>query len=198
MLGDRVKEMRERKAWSQGHLADAAELNIRTVQRIEAGEPCSYETLLSLAAALGVDVSQLEPENRNGDDKKPFSLLRAAVAAIAILPAAVFVTVNLLRSAMGLAGPYEMLASAGRQFMGFDTFNAVSPFVFLGGAAVALAICLPAVVHIRARTDGGTITVSGIQVRTQRLPLLLAATALLSAATLMIYAAVEQFRSAMP
>ena len=67
MLGDRVKEMRERKAWSQGHLADAAGLNIRTVQRIEGGEPSSKETMLSLAAALGVDVSELELENRQGD-----------------------------------------------------------------------------------------------------------------------------------
>ena len=198
MLGDRVKQMRKRKAWSQGHLAEAAELNIRTVQRIEAGEPCSYETMLSLAAALGVDVSELEPENRNGHDKKPFSLLRAAIAALVCLPSAVFVTVNLLRSAMGLAGPYETLASVGQRIMRFETFNAVSPFVLLGGAALAVAICLPALVRVRAKIDCGMLTISGIQIRAQRLPLILAVTALFSAATLLTYVTIEQFRSLAP
>jgi transcriptional regulator with XRE-family HTH domain len=198
MPGDRVKEMRERKAWSQGHLADAAGLNIRTVQRIEAGEPCSYETMLSLAAALGVEVSQLEPENRQGDRNASFSKMRAVVAAVAMLPAALFIGVNLLRSSIGLAAPYNLLASAGQRIMAFETFNAVSPFVFLGGAAVALAICLPALVRVRAKVDGGMLTISGVQVRAQRLPLILAVTALLSAATLLTYVAIEQFRSLAP
>ena len=198
MLGDRVKDMRERKAWSQGHLADAAGLNIRTVQRIEAGEPCSYETMLSLAAALGVHVSQLEPENRNEEATGPFSFPRAAFAGLAILPAATFVAVNLLRSATGLAGPYEMLASVGHRIMGFETFNRVSPFVFFAGVGIALVICLPAILHIRAKADDRTITVSGIQVRTQPLPIALAVTALLSAVALIMYAAAEQFHNALP
>ena len=198
MPSDRVKEMRERKAWSQGHLADAAGLNIRTVQRIEAGEPCSYETVLSLAAALNVDVSQLEPENRQGDRNASFSKMRAVVAAVATLPAALFIGVNLLRSSIGLAAPYHLLASSGQRIMAFETFNAVSPFVFLGGAAVALAICLPALMRVRAKVDGGMLTISGVQVRSQRLPLILATTALLSAATLLTYVAIEQLRTLAP
>ncbi|MEP6982530.1 MAG: helix-turn-helix transcriptional regulator [Sphingomicrobium sp.] len=195
MLGERVKDMRERKAWSQGHLADAAGLNIRTVQRIEAGELCSYETMLSLSAALGVDVSQLEPENRRGDRKASFSKMRTAVAALGILPAALFIGVNVLRSAIGLSAPYELLASAGQRIVAFETFNAVSPFVFFGGAAVALAICLPALVRVRAKIDSGQLTISGIQVSAQRLPLILTATALFSAAILLTYVALEQVSS---
>ena len=42
------------------------------------------------------------------------------------------------------------------------------------------------------------LTISGIQVRVQHLPLILAATALLSAATLLTYVAVEQLRSLAP
>jgi hypothetical protein len=79
--------------------------------------------------------------------------------------------------------------------MAFETFNAVSPFVFLGGAAVALAICLPALVRVRAKVDGAMVTISGIQVRAQRLPLMLALTALSCAATLLTYVAIEQVRS---
>ena len=60
MSGDRVRELREVRCWSEAHLADATRLNVRTVQRIEAGEPCSYETMMGLAAALGVDVATLE------------------------------------------------------------------------------------------------------------------------------------------
>ena len=65
MTGDQVKALREAKCWSQAHLAEAAGLNIRTVQRIEAGEPCAPETMLSLAAALDVEISKL---GRRGDD----------------------------------------------------------------------------------------------------------------------------------
>jgi transcriptional regulator with XRE-family HTH domain len=196
MLGERVKEMRERKAWSQGHLADAAGLNIRTVQRIEAGESCSYETMLSLSAALGVDVSQLEPENRQGRHSTLLSKTRAGVAGLAILPAALFIGVNLLRLGIGLDAPYELLASAGQRIVAFKTFNTLSPYVFVGGPAVALAICLPALVQVRAKVDGGLVTISSIQVRAQRLPLILAATALISVAILLTYVAVEQVRSA--
>ncbi len=193
MLGHRVKEMRERNAWSQGHLADAARLNIRTVQRIEAGEPCSYETMLSLSAALNVDVSLLEPESRQGDRNLSFSKMRTAIAGVALFPAVLFIGVNLLRSSIGLAGPYDLLATSGQQVMAFETFNAVSPFIFLGGAAVALALCLPALVRLRAKVDSGMVTISGIQLRAQRLPLILSMTALLTAATLLMYAAIEQF-----
>ena len=198
MSGDRVKEMRERKAWSQCHLADAAGLNIRTVQRIEAGEPCSYETLLSLSAALGVNVSQLEPENRQGDRSGSFSKMRAAIAGLALLPAALFIGVNVLRSSISVSAPYDLLAFSGQQIMAFKTFNALSPFVFLGGAAVALMTCLPALVSVRAKVGSGMITISGIQVRAQRLPLVLAVAAMLITTSLLTYVAIEQLRSLAP
>lgn len=69
MSGETLRKLREAKSWSQAHLAQAAGLNVRTVQRIEAGEPCSYESMLSLAAALGTDVASLNwsrvPRERN-------------------------------------------------------------------------------------------------------------------------------------
>lgn len=54
-----VRKLREAKSWSQEHLASAAGLSTRTVQRVEADGIGSAETRLGLAGALGVAVSQL-------------------------------------------------------------------------------------------------------------------------------------------
>jgi DNA-binding XRE family transcriptional regulator len=59
--GDMVRALREEKSWSQEHLADAAGLSVRTVQRVESDAIGSAETRLALAAALSVPVSSLMP-----------------------------------------------------------------------------------------------------------------------------------------
>src|ERR1043165_2367559 len=112
MLGEKLKRLREAKSWGQAHLADAAALNVRTVQRIEAGEPASNETLLSLAAALNVDVAEMEPEAR-GPASNGTSRSRLAVALLLVSPASSFIAVNLLRSLAGISGPFDALAEAG-------------------------------------------------------------------------------------
>ena len=55
----KIKRWREERAWSQEHLADAAGIGLRTIQRIENGEKASRETVMALAAAFGVDVLAL-------------------------------------------------------------------------------------------------------------------------------------------
>lgn len=57
--GDKIKTLRDAKAWSQAHLAEAAGLSLRTVQRVEAEGTASAETRLAIAAALGVSVEDL-------------------------------------------------------------------------------------------------------------------------------------------
>jgi DNA-binding XRE family transcriptional regulator len=54
-----VRRLREAKSWSQEHLAAAAGLSTRTVQRVEADSIGSAETRLALAAALDVPVAEL-------------------------------------------------------------------------------------------------------------------------------------------
>ena len=54
-----LKALRQEKAWTQDHLAMAAGLTARTVQRAERSGHCSAETVLALAGALDVDVSLL-------------------------------------------------------------------------------------------------------------------------------------------
>ncbi|BEM86669.1 DNA-binding protein [Serratia marcescens] len=55
----RIRPLRLEKGWSQEQLATIAGLSTRTVQRIENGEQASLETLTAIAAALGVQVSDL-------------------------------------------------------------------------------------------------------------------------------------------
>ena len=55
----KIRRWREERQWSQEHLAELAGIGLRTVQRIETGEPAARDTLLALAAAFNVDVSAL-------------------------------------------------------------------------------------------------------------------------------------------
>ena len=59
--GEAVRALRERKSWSQEHLANASGLSVRTVQRVEVENAGSAETRLALAAALDVPVADLIP-----------------------------------------------------------------------------------------------------------------------------------------
>lgn len=54
-----LRQLREERAWTQEHLADAAGVSLRTVQRIEREGNASADSRLALAAAFGVDVSIL-------------------------------------------------------------------------------------------------------------------------------------------
>lgn len=57
--GEKVRDLREQKSWSQEHLASASGLSVRTIQRVEAQGTSLPETRLALAAALGVPASAL-------------------------------------------------------------------------------------------------------------------------------------------
>ena len=61
--GALVRTLREQKSWSQEHLASAAGLSVRTVQRVETESSGSSETRLALGAALGVTASKLSSES---------------------------------------------------------------------------------------------------------------------------------------
>lgn len=58
-----IQKLRLKRGWSQQQLADASGLNVRTIQRIEAGQPASPESLKCLAAVFEVDFATLTPEN---------------------------------------------------------------------------------------------------------------------------------------
>ena len=60
--GNRVRRFREKKAWTQEHLAAAAELSVRTIQRAEEGA-MSAETLTAITGALDVAVKDITSEH---------------------------------------------------------------------------------------------------------------------------------------
>jgi len=57
-----VQKLRLQRGWSQQQLADLSGLSIRTVQRIENGQPASIETMKSLASVFEIDFTQLQRE----------------------------------------------------------------------------------------------------------------------------------------
>ncbi len=56
--GSKIRTLRERKAWTQEHLAGAARISPRTVQRAEEGV-MSAETRAAIAGALDISVESL-------------------------------------------------------------------------------------------------------------------------------------------
>lgn len=77
----RVRQLRLGKSWSQELLAGKAGVNLRTIQRIEAGGGASLATRRRVAAALGVDVSALGPPDAG---RRP-SILVGVYALMAVL-----------------------------------------------------------------------------------------------------------------
>lgn len=54
-----LRRERELRAWTQSHLAEVADLSMRTVQRIERTGDVSMESASALAAALNLDLAAL-------------------------------------------------------------------------------------------------------------------------------------------
>ena len=59
MINNQIKKLRIEKGLSQEQLAEKANISVRTVQRLEAGNDGSIATLNLIANALGVKVSEL-------------------------------------------------------------------------------------------------------------------------------------------
>lgn len=109
--GSLVQKLRLRHGWSQEQLAALCALNVRTIQRIESGQPPSLETLRALASVFEIDITALkEPEmdrptmpSVSQDEMLAFAQVRrikgfylhliqylVAVGAMAIVNAAVY------------------------------------------------------------------------------------------------------------
>lgn len=55
----RVSKLRKEKGWTQEKLSEKSYVTVRTIQRLEAGEDVSLDTLASISNALSVRVSDL-------------------------------------------------------------------------------------------------------------------------------------------
>lgn len=52
--GDIVKQIRKDKGWTQAHLAEVCDVNLRTIQRVENQGSASVETIMALCVAFDV------------------------------------------------------------------------------------------------------------------------------------------------
>jgi transcriptional regulator with XRE-family HTH domain len=87
-----IKAERERRAWSQEHLATAAGLSLRTVQRVETAGSASPETVRALAAVFGVDLAALRMPAAQPAQTAAFHWRYAAIAASAVVALGLLVT----------------------------------------------------------------------------------------------------------
>lgn len=55
-----VQKLRLQRGWSQEQLAEVSGLSVRTIQRLEGGQPGSLETLKALAAVFEIDLQRLK------------------------------------------------------------------------------------------------------------------------------------------
>lgn len=65
-----VKKARQERAWPQQQLATIADVNLRTIQRLEKDGTASFETLRGVASAFGIDVKELNPTSTTKERSK--------------------------------------------------------------------------------------------------------------------------------
>ncbi|GAA0199302.1 hypothetical protein GCM10009123_03290 [Kangiella japonica] len=67
-----VRKLRLRNGWSQEQLAEMTGLSVRTIQRIERGQPASLESQKTLAAVFEVDIATFQPpEKQSRNTQEP-------------------------------------------------------------------------------------------------------------------------------
>jgi transcriptional regulator with XRE-family HTH domain len=76
-----IRKLRESRSWTQEHLASASGVSLRTIQRMEADGSASAESRLSIAAALGVPVENINLAAAAGETLRSVELRRIAVGA---------------------------------------------------------------------------------------------------------------------
>lgn len=67
----KLKQLRESKAWSQAQLADVAGISLRTVQRIEKSGVASSESVMSICSAYDIQTNDLIEKEELAIDMAP-------------------------------------------------------------------------------------------------------------------------------
>ena len=116
----------------------------------------------------------------------------AVIGTLLLLAPLYFVSASLLKYGLGIGflfDPLEaFLSVAGRRVV----FNVVSPFVFLGGLSIALALNIYAIARLNVSREDGMI-VSTVRIKLGVWNIAVAAVSVLLLATLVGYAFLENF-----
>lgn len=70
---NKLKNLRETKAWSQAHLADVAGLSLRTIQRIEKLGVASPDSVKAICSSYDIEASELIKSESGHNDAQPGS-----------------------------------------------------------------------------------------------------------------------------
>jgi transcriptional regulator with XRE-family HTH domain len=76
-----IQKLRLQRGWSQEQLSEMSGVSVRTVQRLEAGQPASLESMKALAAVFEVEIDQLK--ETDGDTLDPMEISHEQALAIA-------------------------------------------------------------------------------------------------------------------
>ena len=71
---EKIKSLRHSKGWTQQHLADACDLSLRTIQRVERHGAASKESALSLCAVFEQTIESIIPPVEEPGEVVTFSL----------------------------------------------------------------------------------------------------------------------------
>ena len=172
-LAEKIRKLRNEKAWSQAQLAEVASLNIRTVQRVELNGNCSQETLLALASAFDIEVEELTiflAQKFKTKSKFSFNLFglkldfdwfksRTAfvLGLIIIFPAIYFMSASVLKYNLGISVFFEPLEIFYSSSEILKYFNLISPVIFLSGIVGAFIVNLLVMLSIRLWRENGVI-----------------------------------------
>jgi transcriptional regulator with XRE-family HTH domain len=100
-----VKKLRQKNNWSQEQLAILCGVSLRTIQRVEAGNQASLETLKSLASVFEIEISKLTEEiiviDKQSDEWKAEPLL-LRIASVGLKKRLHFVLIEYLLILMGI------------------------------------------------------------------------------------------------
>ena len=115
VVAQQVKQLRQERAWPQEQLAQICDVSVRTVQRVENGEACSYETLTALAAAFDLQPSDLTSQHNLANRQEITMIPSTTAIPISELVAGfkrhlfAYVAVNLLLIGINLSGNPDKL-----------------------------------------------------------------------------------------
>lgn len=123
---ERLRQEREKRSWTQSHLAEIADLSLRTVQRIEANGIASKESAMALASALDITlpdllIKPLPVSSASIADRRWLGI--AGIISLLLVTlgwwstaSAEQVTINLsIKSATGDASNMQLLNEVGKQ-----------------------------------------------------------------------------------
>jgi transcriptional regulator with XRE-family HTH domain len=205
LIADKIKSLRQQRAWSQAQLAEVANISIRTVQRVELIGRCSQKTLLALASAFEIDVSELTSLLREPLDDYSFYILgigfstdwlkpRTALilSILLISPAIYFVGSAILKYTFGISfffDPLEIFYSS-KDILWW--FNIISPAVFLAGLLLSILLNLLVMITFRIWRENGSI-LSDISFKPKAANIFVASISIISLTILFAYAIGENF-----